>query len=245
MSISISQSVTAIGPGLLQTGFLGIGGSGPYTYTVVSNPRDAGGSIDSSTGVYTSPASSTGVDTILVTDSLSATAMSTILVGLPIQLVCDILQNQMALSNGRVYLWDQKINQPSDNSLYIAVSIDSCKPFGNIITRSFGSGLQAIQTVNMQATVGIDIISRGTDARDRKEEIIMALGSDYAESQMELNSFFVAPISSAFVNLSHLDGTAIPYRFHIETNMLYIATKQLAVPYFDTFVNPPSVVTEP
>lgn len=236
MSLSISQSVTAIGPNLI-TGFLGISGVPPYTYAVLGG--GAGGTIDG-TGSYTSPAivpedPSLSFDTIQVTDSVAAVATTRILVGNVLQLFCDIIANQMGLAVGRVYLWDQKIFQPADEKIYIAVSVVKTRPFGNTLELVPGSGLTAMQYCNMQATLGIDIMSRGPFARDRKEEVIMALQSIYAQQQMEQNSFSIARLPILFTNLSLVDGAAIPYRFHIDVNIQYTVPKAVSVPYFDNF----------
>ncbi len=243
MSLALSQSKTAIAPNLTAY-FLGIGGTEPYTYAVLGG--GAGGSIDSVLGIYTAPTAmgstpQTLYDTVQVTDSLGAVATTQILIGTPLFLFCEILQQEMGLSNGRVYLWDQKIFEPNDNDLYIAVSVPSCKPFSNItkpaIIDGFADWSQAEQTVNMLATLDIDIISRGPSARDRKEEVILALNSVYAQSQQEANSFYIGklPPGARFLNLSMIDGAAIPYRFKISVNLQYAFTKTKAVDYFDTF----------
>lgn len=237
MSLLLTSSVTAMGP-KLTTSFLAVGGTPPYTYSVL--PNGAGGSIDSA-GLYTAPAivnpdPKKSSDVIQVQDSLGATAILPILIAGPLGLFCEIIQRELALVDGRVYMWDQKINQPTDNGLYVAVSVESAKPFGNNTkTDGSGSGLDAVQSVNMLATLGLDIISRGPEARDRKEEIILALNSIYSQSQQELNSFYIGKISTNFLNLSPIDGAAIPYRFKISVNIQYMVTKTKAVPYFDDF----------
>jgi hypothetical protein len=118
------------------------------------------------------------------------------------------------------------------------VSVPICKPFASTKTNDgSGSGLNSVQTLNMMAQIDIDIISRGPDARDRKEEVIMALNSNYSQAQQEINSFYVGkiPAGSRFMNLSMVDGTAIPYRYKISVNIQYTVSKTIAVPYFNTF----------
>jgi len=212
------------------TPFAGSGGTPPYTYSVLGG--GAGGTIDPSTGLYTAPSVS-GSDTIHVVDSLSATAQATISVGNALQLFCDVLQTEMGLANGQVYLWDQKINIPTDSQLYIAVGVTTCKPFSNsYYTMSNGNSLQA---VNMQAMLSVDILSRGPDARDRKEEIIMALSGTYAQQQQEANNFYIGKISTGFTNLSEIDGAAIPYRFNIAVALMYTTSKVKTSEYYDSF----------
>lgn len=242
MSLSLTQNYTAIVPGR-SAYFLALGGVAPYTYSVIAG--GAGGSINSSSGAYTAPPTMTAYpasslyDTIQVIDAMSATATAQILVGTAIFLFCEVIQNQMGLANGRVYVWDQKIFQPTDSGLYVAVSVMSPKPISNIVEYDgSGSGLNSVQTVNMYAIVDIDIFSRGPAARDQKELVIAALNSVYAQQQQEANSFYIGKISTNFINLSHVDGAAIPYRFKISVALQYMVKKILAVPYFDNFNGP-------
>lgn len=237
MSLALTRSVKAIGINNTAS-FLATGGTEPYVYSVL--PNGAGGTIDATTGVYTSPAQvpvevKKSYDTIVVTDDDGATAQLTMLVSDALGLFCDIISTYMSLS-GRVYLWDQKINTPTDEGLWIAVSVLSAKPFGN--SNRFNSSGQQVQSVNMLATLSVDVISRGPAARTRKEEVILALNSIYSQQQQELNGFYVAKISNQFVNLSQIDGPAIPYRFNISVNIQYAVGSNSAVDYFDDFEEP-------
>jgi GGDEF domain-containing protein len=239
MPLGLTQSATAVGAGITAS-FLASGGTAPYTYAVL--PGGAGGSIDSD-GIYTAPAvvptdPATQYDTIQVTDDDAATATAPILVGTPLLLFCEVIQREMGLSNGRVYLWDQKLNQPADSGLYIAVAVVNCKPFANV-NRQSSSGTQSEQFVSMLALLDINIISRSAAARDRKEEIILALNSIYAQQQQEANSFYIAKLSplAGFVNLSEVDGAAIPYRYKISVNIQYAYKKTSALQYFENFTD--------
>lgn len=245
MVLTVAQTSTAITPGA-PASFQGIGGTSPYSYSVATG--GAGGAINPTTGEYTGPAGFKSspyfnVDTIFVNDSLGATASAEILVGSPLILFCDILAHELSIARSRVYLWDQKIMQPTDFGLYIAVSVARAKPFGN--SNSFnGTDNTSDQYVNMLNTLDLDIISRGPEARDRKEEVILALNSLYSQQQQSANSFFIGTISSNFINLSEVDGAAIPYRFRISVNMQYAYRKQTAAPYYDTFTEPVPITND-
>lgn len=240
MALSLASNTQAIGPGR-STSFKGAGGVEPYVYSVVAG--GAGGTVDPSTGEYLAPLA-TGLDTIQVEDDVGAIATRTISILNPLGLVCDIIQKEMGLADGQVYFYNQKINIPIDSRIYIAVGFLMLKPFGNDNRHVSGVGLDSVQSINMQATLSVDILSRSTEALDRKEEVLLALNSDYAESQMELNSFYIARITSGFANLSQEDGAAIPYRFNLSVGLQYLVTKAKAVPYFDEFEKV-EVTTEP
>lgn len=236
--MNVVAGTQALAPNLT-TYFLGQGGTPPYSYAVLGG--GAGGTINPVSGLYVAP-SVTGQDTIRVTDSLLAFADLPILIGLPLELFCDVIQKELGLTADQVYLWDQKLNIPTDSRLYVAVSMLNCKPFGNR-NKLLGSG-DAEQSVNMMATLGVDILSRGPEARDRKEEIILALNSTYAQQQQELNSFYIGKLSTGFVNLSQEDGAAIPYRYNISVNVQYFIGKTKPVSYYNTFETV-EVTTEP
>lgn len=243
MSLSLTQSKSALAVDLTAS-FLGVGGVSPYTYEVLSG--GAGGTINALSGLYTAPAvvpedPKKFFDTIRVTDSAAATAEAQIMVGTPLMLLCDIIQKELGLAQGRVFLWDQKVFQPHDNGLYVIVGVSTCKPFGNVNSPVIVNGVpdwsQAEQYVAMMATCELDIISRGPAARDRKEEVLLALNSFYAESQQEANSFHIGriPPGARFLNLSVIDGAAIPYRFRISVNMQYAVKKAKSIDYFSEF----------
>ena len=241
MALVLTQSATAVGTNA-PASFLGVGGTGALVYSVLPS-GGVTGTVNSATGFYKAPATVNSnpdqlYDTIRVTDSLGAKATARILVGTPLLLFCDIIQHEMELADGRVYLWDQKIMQPTDNDLYIAVSVGNCKAFGSSnVSIPTAGGLTEQLSVNMLATLGVDIISRGPAARDRKEEVVMALASTYSQQQQTSNSFYIATLPTSIVNLSDIDGAAIPYRFHFSINMQYAQVKTKANQFFDTFTD--------
>lgn len=238
MSFSIIGNSNHLGYGV-SSPFLATGGTAPIVYSVA--PEGIGGSINSN-GLYTAPYS-TGMDKIVAVDSLGNKTVKTVYVGTALHLLCDILQKELGLAEGRVYLYDQKIFMPTDERMFVAVSVVSLKPFGNTVYFDPINNSD-IQSSNFGSAIQIDIMSRSTEALLRKEEVLMALKSTYAEQQQELNSFHVGVISTGFTNLSGLDGSAIPYRFSITVNVQYQVKKVGSVSYFDDFEDP-SVITNP
>lgn len=237
----VTGTATAIASGGLPASFLASGAVGTPAYSVL--PNGAGGSIDPMTGAYTSPAlqnldPAAAYDTIQALDLVGNTATAKILVAPVLGLVCEIIQQEMELASGRVYIFDQKIMQPTDSGLYIAVSVLTSKPFANTLNfLSTDADLNGQGSINVLDTLSINIISRSNQALFRKEEVLLALGSLYAEQQQELNSFFIGrlPPSGQFVNLSDVDGAAIPYRFNISINVQYFTRKVKPVEFFDDF----------
>lgn len=216
--------------------FSGFGGVEPYAYTL-----SGVGAIDAASGTYTAPATlpraKDQVATVIVTDANGDTAEADVYICTPLQLLGRIIQRELGLQEGHVYLWDQKINEPKNEGLFIAISALNPKCYAN--TNTFNPATNAQEQSSSWATgVDIDIISRGPEARDRKEEVVMALKSQYSVQQQELNSISIASIPTAIRNLSELDGTAIPYRFNFSVNLLYNIKKIQAAAYMDTFPAP-------
>lgn len=246
MPLILTQNYTAVVPGATFPQFLAAGGTPPYVYAVT--PGGAGGSINASTGAYTAPSALTAYpasklyDTITVTDSLAATASAQILVASPLFLFCEIIQNQLGLDNNHVYLFDQKIFQPTDSGLYVIIGVGTPKPFANN-NRLMPDGT-TVQSVNMQAILGVEVISRGPAARDQKELVILALNSTYSQQQQEANGFYIGKISTSFINLSQVDGAAIPYRFHIDVAIQYSVSLTSTSGVYDTF-DQPQIYTNP
>lgn len=233
----VHQTLTAIRHGRTAS-FAGADGTAPYTYEVVAG--GAGGTINGS-GLYTAPSTPSddprrSFDTILVTDADDTEVEAVIAVLTPLELVADIIKTSMGLSNGQVFLYNQKIDIPRDERIYIAVGIGQTKVFANN-SKFIGDDdtFEQSQYVSMSDMVTIDIMSRGPGALNRRGELAMALGSAYSKSQQEANGIALGRVPSNFVNLSQEDGAAIPYRFNISVTMQYSVKKVASVSYFDTF----------
>lgn len=252
MTISVLQSATAIIPGS-NANFSGVGGTGEYFYEVA--PGGAGGIIDSS-GNYSAPANpvitaQAAVDTIIVTDIGGTnayyyyqddiqnlpSAKAQILVGSPLFLLAEIIQSELQLDSDHIYFWNQKLNEPKDAGLYVVLSVSSSRPLGNVNRHTAnGASLNSTQFLNVIDTVEIDIISRSAAARDQRNDVLLALNSDYSQNQQSGNGFSIArlPGGGRFINLSGIDGALIPYRFRLSIALQYAYMKTAAVDYFDS-----------
>lgn len=237
--MNIVQNTYALRP-TVQAWFLGTGGTEPYFYEVL--PGGAGGSIHPSTGRYTAPAAASSnplqfFDSIRVTDYVGATATAQILVGGPLQLVMEILQRVMAIPDGRVYLYNQKIMQPTDSGLYIAVRLEDADAFGQ--SKPFASteaGIDQSDSVSMIETISFELISRSTEALNRRAEFMRVWNSNYAQAQQNLNSFLIGrdPVRP-FRMIPDLDGAAIPYRFRASYHLQYAEKLTAPVAFYDDF----------
>lgn len=240
MAVSLSQSAYAVVPKMVAY-FLGSGGTAPYTYSVDAN--GAGGTVDSN-GLYTAPTAAPTdptkfFDTVRVADANNDQATARIQVGTPLHLLMEILLRVMSLSNDRVYLYNQKVLQPADSGLYIAVRVENSDSFANINRPvENGAALDSQQSVHMIDTIGFDLISRDTSALRRRGEFLRVWASDYAQRQQSANGFMVGKDPfRPFMMVPDIDGAAIPYRFRIQYLLQYTDSFTAPNSYFDTFPN--------
>ncbi len=212
--------------------FVASGGTPPYTYSVL--PGGAGGSINSSTGLYQS-SNSFGIDTIVATDSLLATGQKQVFIRHPIQLFCDVIQKYMGLSSDQIYIYNQKWDIPSDSRLYIAVGVMYSKPFASGKVYDTASGFEETIRVTTQTQLKLDLLSRGMDALFRQDEVVMALKSDYSKRQQGLNGFMICNLPGQFNDLSGEEGASMLTRFNATANIQFSRIKKNQSEYFDNF----------
>jgi hypothetical protein len=239
--IIISQTAYAVAPGR-SASFFASGGTPPYTYSIIP-ANAAGGSINGVSGYYTAPSvwiqdAKHTFDTIQAVDGVGATATAKILVGQPMILLLEIIQRQMNLPADRVYIYGQKKFEPSNAGIYIVLSHVSQKVFGNS-NRMNPDTLLSDQYLSVSARIGVDVFSVDESALWRKDEVLLALASDYSERQQNANGFQIGklPVGGQMVALPNIDGTHIPYRFHFDIGLQYAYVKTSAADYFDTFDN--------
>jgi len=241
MSLTISSPITALSCG----SFLNIAatdGVTPYVYSLKEG--GAGGSLltlEDGSVTYASPSALTRpgncIDEIIVTDAEENTASVQLIVGDYFTIFCDILAHELNLF-GRVYMGNQKFNWPKDTGMFIVADVLTTRPTGNNVHyKSINNIFHEIKTISCMATMSVNIYSRGLEAMERKEEVLMALTSTYSRNQQTRNGIRLGTIPSgaSMQNLSELDGDAMLYRFHFDVGLFYSKQKIKAVDYFDSF----------
>ena len=238
--MSIYQNLTTVMPRVLAL-FTASGGTAPYVYSVVAG--GAGGTINSSTGVYTAPDElnidpAKSFDTIISTDAALVEQTTTINISSHLGMLCDIIRTELSLDADQVIIFDQKYTIPNDSRLYITVGEISSKAFASSNREEeISGGYYEVQTTNVRSIVSINIASKSIEALFKKLQVHMALSSYYSQKQQESSSFQIAKISSMINNISSIDGIAIPYRFNFTLSVQYAETKLKLIEYYDTFSN--------
>lgn len=154
----------------------------------------------------------------------------------PIKVLLDIIKTEMSLDDDRVLIYNQKWNMPNEKDIFISLSFSTNKIYGNRITyEDRDDGFYEVQNLNVRENIIINILSYDNTARTRKEEIVLALRSTYAQQQMEANSIKVFSIPVNFADLSSAEASKILNRYSITVPIFSWRTKEKTVEYYDDF----------
>lgn len=171
--------------------------------------------------------------------------------GTTFEAIRQILIHEMLLAEDRVNIFNQRFKIPTDEHLFVYID---CLPSRVISNRSkyaldpVSGDYQEIQDLSSYDPVVIGMFSKNLEALQRKEEVVMALSSHYAQQQQEIHGFKIfrnAPIQ----DLSQLEGAALLYRYDIPVVLFTWRQKITTVDFFDAFkarvkVSNGEVVTE-
>lgn len=135
-----------------------------------------------------------------------------------------------------VIIYSQNIKLHNTDKLQVTVRTVSSRTYSN--RNHFEQDLQGkyweIQDINQSRMMQIDCYSRNNDARDRHQEITMALNSIYAQQQMDLYNFKIGTLTND-VNISGIDGGSDINRFTTSFNVIIHFQKKKEIDYYDKF----------
>ena len=154
-----------------------------------------------------------------------------------LDLIKGIIDKQMNMPKGRVWAYNGTQDLPQDNNLFIILSFMETSPYSNITRyKNTENGLQEVQTVNVAEDILISLISRSTEARDRRYEVSMALKSAYAQYIQEINHFHISTIN-IIRDGSFLEATSRLNRFDVQCRVIRAYEKVQDVDYYNKYPN--------
>ncbi len=162
-----------------------------------------------------------------------------------IDLLCSLVQTQLALPDQTVWIFNQKQNIPDRAGLFVVAEFLGAKPFGTNArqrTRENGDYVEDIG-VNIQETYKLVLYSRDESAFTRAWEVLAALNGNAAQQLQEQYAFQLANLPTAFIDTSAVEATARLFRQDITFNAIRFRTKTNVIQYFDKFQIPPTVHT--
>ena len=159
----------------------------------------------------------------------------------PIKILGDIIKEFMVLTDQQIMIYNQNFKLPQTSGLFVILQYNTSKVYSaknQFIPAPEGDagGQESITTLTQEGYT-INIISRDDEARQRKEEVILSLNTNFAQDQQELYQFKIAQISNSFRNVSELEGAAMINRFAIDISLLARYEIIRDVEYYDSFTN--------
>ena len=161
----------------------------------------------------------------------------------PIKYICDILQHELSLKDGQIWIYNQKRDIPNDFGVYFVVNYQGQKIIANIRRQVPADiGLIEYQSVHNLASYSVDVFSRSGNAREMRDLALMALNSTYSQQVQEEHGFQIARNSFQVTNTSEVEGVAELNRYSISFNVTYMSETSKSIDYYDTFSK--EVITE-
>lgn len=161
----------------------------------------------------------------------------------PIKVLANILQVEMGLADGTIMLGLENWEIPKTPGLYVALYYGPDTAVGQ--TNEFDPANNTeIQSVAMLHEIAIELLSFNEEARLRKEEVIMALNSVYAQQKLALQLMQINALPQTFLAVPVLEETKQLNKFRISFSMNALHQKIRDVNYYDQFRNA-TVTTNP
>lgn len=158
--------------------------------------------------------------------------------------IMTVLKNEMALADGRIWAFDQKVKIPTDSGLFVVVQLLSRKVVGNDISyHDKTGGFCSKQTVNFIDFCQVDLFSANMDARLRSVEAVAAFTSYFAKDLCAKHSITFS-VTPTIRDTSSLESSSMLNRNTIRMNVINVFDKVSDVPYYDTFPGP-EITTDP
>jgi hypothetical protein len=153
-----------------------------------------------------------------------------------IKLVADIIKVEMDIPNERIMIYNQKWNLPNIQEMFIYLGY-LADPIiaSNRYYEDREDGFYEVQTLQKMTSLSINVFSANDEARLRKEEIILALSSTYAQQRQEKYGFKVFRIPSGFTDISQVEASRMLNRYNITIDVINQVKKEKKVDYYDKY----------
>lgn len=154
-----------------------------------------------------------------------------------LDLIKDILDTRMHMPAGRVFAYNGTQDLPQDNNLFIVLSFMDADTYANIRRyKATENGLQEVLTVNAAEDILISLISRSTEARNKRYAAVRALNSSYSQYIQEKYKFHIST-TNPVADRSFLEATSRMNRFDIHIRVIRTYEDIEDIDYYNKFPN--------
>lgn len=148
-----------------------------------------------------------------------------------------IIDRFLKMPPGRVFAYNGTQDLPQDNELFIVLSFMQRNPYANNSRQvPTETGMKEILTVNVAEDILISLMSRNTSARDRVQEVSMALKNYLSQYYQEKNRIHISTTGEV-QDSSFLEATARLNRFDVTCRVIRAYEKVIDIDYYDKFPN--------
>ncbi len=162
-----------------------------------------------------------------------------------------ILRSEMDLAADQVVIYNQRWLVPSDFRLYVSINLTGSRPYGVnrgykarrvvntptesrcVLDEELSINSQDIVTINAYSSTAKD---GSCAARARRNEVVMALNSTFAEQQQERYGFSIGRVPLSYVDVSEGEGTEMLTRYALTYNVLYAQSASKPVEFIDQVI---------
>ena len=148
-------------------------------------------------------------------------------------IIANIIQQFTGIDASRIVLYNNNFKPPSDPNIYIVVSYSQGPVIANTNKFDDDTNEYIYKTVTAD-TYNIEITSKNRTAFDRKEEIVMALGS-YIAKQYEQDENVAIFRPNSILDLSFIEASSALHRYQISGIIHNIKTVRKSVDYYNQF----------
>ena len=132
------------------------------------------------------------------------------------KILLDILQKEMDLADSQAWVYNQDFVMPRTDGLFIIAGMQYDKVVSNNSSfKEVGSDTVEVQNINAIEYIKISLMSKNNEARQRKNEVLMAMASFFSEQMQQKYSIKIAKIPHSFNNVSDAEGSTTINRFDI------------------------------
>jgi hypothetical protein len=154
------------------------------------------------------------------------------------QFLRSIIIHELEIDEKRVMIFNQKWTIPSYEHMFVVLE---CQPSQTISSKNFTKDntetgeFEEIQELNLREHINIQLFSRNMEAMTRKEEVVAALSSIYAQQLQAQYAFKILNRNPSIEDLSLLEGAAQLFRYDIPVIMSTWYQKKKKVDFYDQF----------
>jgi hypothetical protein len=152
------------------------------------------------------------------------------------QLLAGVIQNYMALPDGRVILGNENFDGPKDSSLYVLVIYDGPALVGVNSKQNYAADTETMSTSSHDRFL-VEVVSRGYDADNRYGEIYMAISSIAGTRAAEDAGVAFFRGGNA-LNLTAIEGVKSLRRWQIPVIITNVQSKTSSAAMIDKFTTP-------